>query len=232
MSMSLRSFHLWRASLGVFAFVPVFLTNCMSAAHFYCDDPRVKYFEEVALGAEYGNRTPVVKKWNRTILYRIAGNPSEADIRVLRNVIAELEELSSNIRFERVDPELDYNCVVHFVPKQKFSEYLAIPEQGPNGYFAVWFDHHYLIYRAAVLIASDIPQPTRSSVIREEVTQSLGVLNDSARYADSIFNKHSDVRRFSELDRWVIGALYSENIHPGMRSLHVRRVLCRMLDAQ
>ena len=57
----------------------------------------------------------------------------------------------------------------------------------------------------------------RAHLIREELTQSLGLLADSARYEDSIFYQEwTTTNRYSPLDRAVIEMLYQPLLLPGI----------------
>lgn len=54
-------------------------------------------------------------------------------------------------------------------------------------------------------------------MIREELTQSLGLFQDSWRYPDSIFYQGwSDITAYSDLDRTTIGLLYDSRLDPWM----------------
>lgn len=65
------------------------------------------------------------------------------------------------------------------------------------------------------------PQRQRH-VLREEVTQSLGLGQDSDRYEDSIFrNSPSLVTEFSSIDREIIALLYDPGLKSGFTSADV-----------
>jgi len=68
------------------------------------------------------------------------------------------------------------------------------------------------------LIASQgITQQERSHLIREELTQSLGLFQDSWRYPGSIFYQGwTDITEYSDLDRATIRLLYDSRLAPGM----------------
>ncbi|NHZ87118.1 MAG: DUF2927 domain-containing protein, partial [Planctomycetia bacterium] len=41
---------------------------------------QIDYFAEIALGAEFGDEIPVIKKWTDDIRIKIKGEPTEADL--------------------------------------------------------------------------------------------------------------------------------------------------------
>ena len=69
-----------------------------------------------------------------------------------------------------------------------------------------------------ILIASDLKtQTARSHLIREELTQVLGLFQDSDRFPDSIFyHPWTTVTEYADIDRDLIRILYMDNVTPGM----------------
>ncbi len=95
------------------------------------------------------------------------------------------------------------------------------------GFFRVWWDHQGAIYKGRILVASeDITQEERSHLIREEVTQSLGLFRDSWDYPESIFYQGwTATGQFAEIDRPTIQLLYQPQLLPGMTQLEVKNLL-------
>ena len=95
------------------------------------------------------------------------------------------------------------------------------------GFFWGWWDNTGAIYKGKVLIAADgISQQERSHLIREELTQSLGIMNDSYRYKDSIFYQEwTDTIDYAPIDRTIISLLYDSRLKPGMGKDQVRNAL-------
>lgn len=107
---------------------------------------------------------------------------------------------------------------VYFVPEEDFASYLPAYEPTNYGYFYVFWNSAGEIYRARVLISTtEITQEERSHLIWEELTQSLGLMNDSCRYPGSIFYEGwTDTTGYDPIDRTVIEILYREDVRPGM----------------
>lgn len=176
----------------------------------------IEYFLDIALGAEYGT-AEFIKRWSGTITYEIKGSPTISDRITVRGVMRELKELSGDrIRFTLVAdaPEM----VIWFVPVRDMATYEPEYVEGNWGFFYLWWDGNKEIYKANILIGSDEPnQKERNHLIREEVTQSLGLLNDSWKYEESIFYQGwTEVQEFAEIDRTLIRMLHSDVITPGM----------------
>ena len=69
-----------------------------------------------------------------------------------------------------------------------------------------------LIDNTKIFISSTVTSVNRKHVILEEITQSLGLANDSMKYPDSIFyNGDSYITSLSKMDKGVIKMLYDES---------------------
>lgn len=186
----------------------------------------IEYFTEIALGVEFGDEIPVIKKWTDNIRIKIIGKPIEADMQIINSIISDLNYLIGEIKIKLVDKK--ENLTITFSPENQFK---AIDQNYvPTNYgffWALWHDDNYVIYESHILISSaGLTQQARSHLIREELTQSLGLMNDSNKYHNSIFYQGwTDVTEFSKIDKSVIKLLYLKNIKPGMSKEQVLGVL-------
>ncbi len=186
----------------------------------------LEYFTEIAFGAEFGDEIPVIKKWTADIRIKVNGEPTITDLQTINNIIDDFNELISGIKIKLVDKK--WNMIITFSPESDFAtidqNYVPIN----YGFFwTLWHDYNFVIYDASILVASaDITQQERSHLIREELTQSLGLMNDSNKYKDSIFYQEwTDVTSFSNVDKAIIKLLYLKKIKPGMSKEQVLKVL-------
>lgn len=186
----------------------------------------IDYFTEIVLGAEFGDEAPVIKKWTKNIRIKVGGEPTEEDLQTINNIVGDLNGLIAEIKIKLVDK--NENLVIAFSPESEFS---AIdPNYVPINYgffWALWHDDNFVIHDASILISSaEVTQQERSHLIREELTQSLGLMNDSDKYNDSIFfQEWTEVTNFSEIDKAVIKLLYLNTIKPGMSKEQVLKIL-------
>jgi hypothetical protein len=185
----------------------------------------IDYFVEIAFGIEFGT-SQTIKKWERPIRYQVRGSPTKDDIETLKSVMKDLETITKGkITFKktRVNP----NMTIYFVPVDDMQKYEPNYISGNWGFFYIWWNSGSEIYRARILIGTDKPnQGERNHLIREEITQSLGLAMDSWTYEESIFYQEwSSVQDFAEIDRKVIEILYREDITPGMTKQQVKRIL-------
>ncbi|MEB3230087.1 MAG: DUF2927 domain-containing protein [Leptolyngbyaceae bacterium] len=195
----------------------------------------MSYFAEIALGSEFGNASERVRKWDDDIRIQVHGTPTERDRQALAGIVAELNTLlnqngSDGIQVDIVEGRAasQANVDIYFVPQSDFARYEPNYQPGNMGFAYVNWNHDR-IYQARVLITTEgVTQAERSHLIREELTQSLGLLRDSYRYSDSIFYQGwTSTNAFSSIDRAVIQMLYSRTITPGMNGYQARTALAQ-----
>ena len=152
------------------------------------------------------------------------GTPTDADLSTLAQVVAELNDLVTGVSLSMADNNA--NVDIHFAPETQFSE--IEPNYVPTnvGFVWVWWSNHR-IYKARILISTDsTTQTERSHLIREELTQSLGLLKDSFLYPDNIFQQAwTDTTEYAPIDRAIIRLLYDPWLLPGMTQSQVGAIL-------
>jgi hypothetical protein len=190
---------------------------------------QIQYFLDVAMGAEWGNPDSRIRKWTGDVQIRYLGTPTAEDLITLAAVMDEINQLTNGaIRLQFAQAEA--NLEIYFVPEPDFRNYE--PNYVPTnlGFFWAWWNLDNTLNRARILISTEgITQQERSHLIREELTQSLGLMQDSLQYADSIFYQGwTDVTSYSDLDRTLIQMLYRPDIRPGMERAEVEQILNRI----
>ena len=142
----------------------------------------IEYFTEIALGAEFGDEIPVIKKWTENVRIKIEGEPTEEDRQTINKIVNDLNELMVGIKIKLVNK--NENLTITFSPESDLAS--IDPNYIPTNYgffWALWHDDNFVIYDASILVSSAyITQLERSHLIREELTQSLGLMNDSNKY--------------------------------------------------
>lgn len=193
----------------------------------------IGYFSSIALGSEFGHLEERIIKWNTDIKIQVHGSPTTSDLEELGNVVDELDELLSHPNNDDINIEVvsghdanDANVDIHFVPRNEFRQYQPNANPSARG-LVVTSASNYQIENAQILITTThVSQEERSHVIREELTQSLGLLQDNYWYPDSIFYKGlSNTNQFSDIDRTLVKMLYRRDILPGMDDAQIRNVL-------
>jgi hypothetical protein len=184
----------------------------------------IDYFTRTAFGAEIGTPSPFLRRWRPASgpHLGLSGSPTPEDLVVLDEVTAEINALTS-LDVDIIDEPA--SVAVYFVPRSAFQSVLPEAQAGSDGFVWVWWGSDDHLTGATVLVATDISQPLRDHVIREEVTQMLGLLQDSDVYAESIFYRaYSEVTGYLPIDRVVIELLYRPELSAGMGQIQAERV--------
>jgi hypothetical protein len=183
---------------------------------------QISYFLDVAMGAEFSAAPARIHKWRGDVRIQYLGNPTETDLDTLRAVIAEVNQLTQgeiNLSLVNETP----NVTVRFVPESQFSNYEPNYQSTNYGFFWTWWNNH-VINQANILIATDslITSQERSHLIREELTQSLGLMQDSRRYPNSLFFQDwTATTQYSDMDKALIRMLYQPTVKAGMTRAEV-----------
>lgn len=185
---------------------------------------QIDYFLEIALGSEFGDADAAVRKWNGSVRIRVNGMPTGEDLRSLNAVIQDINGLAPGIHLQ-VDDQ-NPNVELHFAPESQFSRIEPHYQPVNLGYF--WTEWHQdVLNHATVLISTTgITQTERSHLIREELTQSLGLMRDSDRYPDSLFYQGwTEPTQFAPIDQVLIQMLYRPEVQAGMTRSQVVNAL-------
>ncbi|HEY9620754.1 MAG TPA: DUF2927 domain-containing protein [Crinalium sp.] len=178
---------------------------------------QLDYFLEIALNSEYGGSDEIIKKWEGDVKIQSFGTPTLEDLDTLRQVTQEINGLTRGaIQLELVTS--NPNVEIYFVPESDFKQYEPNYVPVNLGFFWTWWSDRRVLYRARILITTvGVTQRERSHLIREELTQSLGLMQDSYRYPDSIFYQGwTDVNQYTDIDRALISLLYRPELSSGM----------------
>ncbi len=174
----------------------------------------IRQFEAIAFSAEFGgkHRRGRIVKWDGPIRVRVRGYNA---IKYVAEVQAQLRELSrlSGLTIELVNwsnaaapPNLDIN----------FTTTAGSSRFDPSAPCRTLFhDRAFVIQRVEIYIAPD-DADQRRHCIAEELTQALGLANDSVVFRNSIFNDDSRQQVLAPWDSLMIRILYDPRIRPGM----------------
>ena len=202
------------------------------------DKSVIRYFKEVALGFEFGGSTDVTRKWRFNMKLFVGGEPAPDLINELNDIVSEINALSTDgFQIEIVDDPSLSNFYAYFGTA---SDYVNIyPDQAAAaeenwGLFKVNFNADDELINGHMFVdinrADAIEQ---KHLLREELTQSLGLARDSPRYSDSIFQSSwTTTTTYSKIDRDVIRLLYHPDVSVGLDNDQVEIVLRNILSSE
>lgn len=195
----------------------------------------IEYFCDIALGFEFGNAEEVTRKWNQPMKIFVDGTPTEDMLQELDSIVNELNSLfTDGFYIEIVEEANESNFQVVLSNAEYYVENYNVNQSYTDsnwGLFTIYYNsnnylqsgHMYVdIVRAGTL--------AQKHLLREELTQALGLAKDSTQYMDSIFQQvWTTTTRYAEIDKDLIWLLYHPDMIAGLNELQVRELLVDLL---
>jgi len=181
----------------------------------------ISYYNEITKSTEFSNKQNEIQKWKSDVKIYIDGVYDSTTKNELYKVVTELNELIETIEISVVSDKNDANLIAFFGFCTKYDkiEPLAIPYSGNNyGLFVVYPENNEIIKGSFYVdvircewLDKSLIEKTKKHLVREELTQSLGLYNDSMKYPESIFYQgFTYTTEYCELDRQIIKMHYSK----------------------
>ena len=172
-----------------------------------------EYFKKVAYGNEFNSGNTSLKKWNQDVKIYVFGDKRDYLMSELKDIVSELNGLISTINITIVSNESDANLIVLFGSAQEYNEFesnsVGYTDQN-QGLFIVYGREELTHATMYVDIERTSTNDGQKHLLREELTQSLGLCNDSYDYPESIFYQGwTETTEYSEIDKELIQMLYN-----------------------
>ena len=191
-----------------------------------------EYFKEIAIGSEFSTNNKFIKKWDSDLHIFLMGEDIPVLEQELDAIIGELEVLASPIKFIKVDNKADANYIIYL---GEADDYVSLVEPAARqrvadnwGLFWIYWDRNCTINKGSMYVDTHRTQTMdeKKHLLREEFTQSLGLMNDSYKYEESIFQQNwTSTTSFADIDKQLIQILYDPRIKSCMDEAEVNVVL-------
>lgn len=179
------------------------------------------YFLEVALGAEFGG-PELTRKWVTDVRVFLPDTSHTLLLPEFDRVVTELNPLLHGVTIRRVFTRSQANLILYLGDGNTFAreyEPNARPFLNNNlGLFFAYWNSSLQINRANVFVdvVRTVGLDCQKHLLREELTQALGLMKDSERYPDSIFQQaYTCTTSYAAIDREVIALLYDPAMQTG-----------------
>jgi Protein of unknown function (DUF2927) len=152
-------------------------------------------------------------------LARITGHPMSVDDRAPNffiHIVSEDEREALGPTIRATLPGLSAADVagITAMPRTTYCLVYALAEGNSGAYT-----------RAFAVIRAEHPDLLRLSCLHEELTQGLGLPNDSPRARPSIFNDDEEFALLTDQDELLLRLLYSPELRPGMTAAEARPIV-------
>ena len=191
-------------------------------------NPVHQYFMEIAFGNEFSGGYNNIRKWDIDIKVFLPATQYGYLNDELARIIEELNLILTDIQIERVLDQNEANYIIYFGDKDTY-----VNTYEPNavglvennwGLFYIYWDSNWSIYRGSMYVdvIRTLDLDCQKHLLREELTQSLGLMNDTYDYPGSIFYQQWTCgTQYAEIDMDLVKLLYDPNITPGMSKQEV-----------
>jgi len=181
-------------------------------------DEEINYFHEITLKNELNSKirlTPA--KFKRDIKIYVYGDYEPYMLDEVKRVISDLNNIIDPIDLSIVNNRSKSNVVMYFGDYETFisdnPDLIDVDEiKNSEGFFHVKSKGNEIkSSRILINLPNQDSENDVKDVLREEITQSLGFINDSWRYPNSCFYQGSnEVLEYSDVDIKLIKMLYNE----------------------
>lgn len=195
----------------------------------------INYFKEIALGFEFGSSSEITRRWEVPMKIYVGGQKKPILISELNKVINEINELTDGgFSIAVVSDSSTSNYYLFLGSGEDYGRQFPSSQSqiGSNfGLFSIYWNNSDNLYTGRMYV--DIfraDEAAQRHLLREELTQSLGLGKDSFRYSDSIFQQSWTLTTdYSKIDRELIRLLYHSEIHSGLNSAETEDLLTAIL---
>ena len=170
----------------------------------------VEYFNEIALNNEFDGSRSTAFTWDSDMKIYVDGERPEYLMTELQKIVGELNDIIDPINIKIVSSPNQANYTIFVGSHTDFQDKYKVdnPERLNRnwGYFEV-FGNSGVMY---IDTYRNGDETSHKHLLREELTQSLGLFNDSWEYPESIFYQGwTTTTEFAQIDRELIDMLYN-----------------------
>lgn len=202
------------------------------------DQDVIEYFCEVALGLEFGGTPEVTRKWKNEMRIFVGGNKTPDLMDALNNIVAEINTLATDgFTISIVSDSVEMNYYLFFGPGDQYAK--IYPSQGGLvksnwGLFNIYWDNFNQINAGSMYVDTErASDEEEKHLLREELTQSLGLGKDSGRYPDSIFQiAWTTTATYASIDKDLIRLLYHPDMVTGLARSNTQSLLTQILMSE
>ena len=196
----------------------------------------INYFKDIALGFEFGTASAITRKWKSPLKIFVGGKDSPALNLELNRIKDEINNLAKDgFKISIVNDSIASNYYIFLGSGQEYAQiYPNLVNYVENnwGLFNIyWSSDNVLNYGHMYVDIQRANAQEQMHLLREELTQSLGLGKDSEKYPNSIFQSSwTQTTEYLPIDREVIRLLYHPEMKIGLNDIAVEELLIEILQ--
>lgn len=212
------------------------VAEAQKPANAQSDTAVAEWAQEILLGSEFGGDGRVCSRWIKSPTLAVIGGTDD-HYQLVADVVADLNDALAKTSVQKIQlkdrSSSSADIRVYFKP---IGEFVGIANKerfryvsGNFGYFYNKWNGKHEIYDGVVLLATDrLSGGQLRHYAFEEITQVLGLQNDSAAFPDSVFYAGSDgngrAEKLSSLDQQLVSFFYT-HASPGQNQQQLRSAI-------
>ena len=153
----------------------------------------INYYDTIVYYHELSPNKSTYSKFQKDIKIFVKGNKINYLEKELEKIVFELNELIDPINILITSDSTDYNILIFLGTRKEFCkinmDFDDMNKTGIQGFGITYSGRQHQIYGADAFVdIGRVKNPIRQKhILREELTQCLGLLNDTEQYPNSIF---------------------------------------------
>jgi hypothetical protein len=177
------------------------------------DQETNEYFDEIVMYSEFSEtRRSSPFRWTTDMKIYVDGEKPDYLMSELNKIVTELNDLIDPITIRVVNRKQDANYIIFFGTHIEFANLYSLMDKSKLernwGLFEV-YPNRGIMY--VDIERTSFDYEAQKHLLREELTQSLGLLNDSWKYPESIFYQGwTTTTEFTEIDKRLIDLIYNK----------------------
>ena len=196
----------------------------------------INYFKDIALGFEFGTASAITRKWKSPLKIFVGGKNNPALNLELNRIKDEINNLAKDgFKISIVNDSIASNYYIFFGSGKEYAQiYPNLVNYVENnwGLFNIyWSSDNVLNYGHMYVDIQRANAQEQMHLLREELTQSLGLGKDSEKYPNSIFQSSwTQTTEYLPIDRELIRLLYHPEMKIGLNDIAVEELLIEILQ--
>ncbi len=182
-----------------------------------------EYYLKISLGTELTQNSSVVRKWGQDLKVYVVDTTFTELMKELRQIVTEINDLSTSVSLNLVSTRAESNFLIYFGDGQTYATNyepaVASFVESNWGLLWVYWNANQEIYRGSMYVDTERTKSLncQKHLLREELTQSLGLMQDTNDFPASIFYQSWTCSpQYADIDRKLIQWHLSSEIKAGM----------------
>ncbi|WP_142784931.1 DUF2927 domain-containing protein [Changchengzhania lutea] len=179
-------------------------------------------FLDLAFNQEFGGGSEELRKWNNDISIYIVGNAPTETMNEINVIISEISDLNTDLKVRLVQDMDNANLILFLGLKPDYivdiePSALGLAEDA-RGFANILWNTSFEIVKASICIdvINNPDLSTQKHIIREELGQAFGLINDTVLDDTSMFHETIENSNYSETDLEFMTLMLSNSLEPGM----------------